>query len=128
MGKEHIAEKIHAKSKRADKPFVSVDCVLLYKELAASELFRHKKGVFTGAESKKQSFWEKAAGGTLFLDEIGNLLIKVKQMLLRALEAKRYRPMGAARTRKRMFASSPPTRTCRPPSPKSVFVQISIND
>lgn len=118
-GKEHIAEKIHAKSKRADKPFVSVDCILLYKELAASELFRHKKGVFIGAESKKQSFWEEA---------VGNLLIKVKQMLLRALEAKRYRPTGAARTRKRMFASSPPTRIYRPPSPKSVFVQICIND
>ena len=72
-GKEHIAEKIHARSKRAGKPFIAVDCGLLSKELAASELFGHEKGAFTGAESKKQGFWEEAAGGTLFLDEIGNL-------------------------------------------------------
>lgn len=72
-GKEHIAAKIHARSKRAGKPFVPVDCGLLSKELAASELFGHEKGAFTGAESKKQGFWEEAAGGTLFLDEIGNL-------------------------------------------------------
>ena len=96
-GKEHIAAKIHARSKRAGKPFVSVDCGLLSKELAASELFGHEKGAFTGAESKKQGFWEEAAGGTLFLDEIGNLPLEVQQMLLRALEAKRYRPTGATK-------------------------------
>ena len=89
-GKEHIAEKIHARSKRTTGPFVPVDCGLLSKELAASELFGHEKGAFTGAESKKQGFWEEAAGGTLFLDEIGNLPQEVQQMLLRALEAKRY--------------------------------------
>ena len=89
-GKEHIAEKIHARSKRAGKPFVAVDCGLLSKELAASTLFGHEKGAFTGAENKKQGFWEEAAGGTLFLDEIGNLPLDVQQMLLRALEAKRY--------------------------------------
>ena len=99
-GKEHIAEKIHARSKRAGKPFVSVDCGLLSKELAASELFGHEKGAFTGAESKKQGFWEEAARGTLFLDEIGNLSIEVQQMLLRALEAKRYRPTGGSKDKK----------------------------
>ena len=99
-GKEHIAEKIHARSKRADKPFVAVDCGLLSKELAASELFGHEKGAFTGAESKKQGFWEEAAGGTLFLDEIGNLSLEVQQMLLRALEAKRYRPTGGSKDKK----------------------------
>jgi len=93
-GKEHIAEKIHARSKRVGKPFVSVDCGLLSKELAASALFGHERGAFTGAESKKQGFWEEAAGGTLFLDEIGNLPVEVQQMLLRALETKRYRPTG----------------------------------
>ena len=76
-GKEHIAGKIHARSKRAGKPFVAVDCGLLSKELASSALFGHEKGAFTGAESKKQGFWEEAAGGTLFLDEIGNLPIEV---------------------------------------------------
>ena len=99
-GKEHIAEKIHARSKRSAGPFIAVDCGLLSKELAASELFGHEKGAFTGAESKKQGFWEEAAGGTLFLDEIGNLPIEVQQMLLRALEAKRYRPTGGSKDKK----------------------------
>ena len=98
-GKEHIAEKIHARSKRAGKPFIAVDCGLLSKELAASDLFGHEKGAFTGA-SKKQGFWDEAAGGTLFLDEIGNLPPEVQQMLLRALEAKRYRPTGGSKDKK----------------------------
>lgn len=99
-GKEHIAGKIHARSKRAGKPFVSVDCGLLSKELAASALFGHEKGAFTGAESRKQGFWEEADGGTLFLDEIGNLSTEVQQMLLRALESKWYRPMGGNKDKK----------------------------
>ena len=99
-GKEHIAEKIHARSKRAGKPFIAVDCGLLSKELAASELFGHEKGAFTGAESKKQGFWEEAAGGTLFLDEIGNLPLEVQRMMLRALESKRYRPVGGTEDRR----------------------------
>lgn len=99
-GKEHIAEKIHARSKRAGKPFIPVDCGLLSKELAASALFGHEKGAFTGAESKKQGFWEEAAGGTLFLDEIGNLPIEVQQMLLRALESKHFRPLGSTKDKK----------------------------
>lgn len=93
-GKEHIAEKIHARSKRAGKPFVAVDCGLLSKELAASDLFGHEKGAFTGAESRRKGYWEEADGGTLFLDEIGNLPVEVQRMLLRALESKRYRPVG----------------------------------
>lgn len=96
-GKEHIAGKIHAASKRAGKPFVSVDCGLLSKELAASALFGHEKGAFTGAENKKQGYWEEAAGGTLFLDEIGNLPLEVQQMLLRALESKHFRPLGSVK-------------------------------
>lgn len=99
-GKEHIAEKIHARSKRAAGPFVAVDCGLLSKELASSILFGHEKGAFTGAESKKQGFWEEAAGGTLFLDEIGNLPPEVQQMLLRALESKMYRPTGGSKDKK----------------------------
>ena len=114
-GKEHIAEKIHARSKRSGKPYVAVDCGLLSKELAASELFGHEKGAFTGAESKKQGFWEEAAGGTLFLDEIGNLPPEVQQMLLSVRwNPKCTDPRAEARTRKQMSASSPPpTRTCR---------------
>ena len=99
-GKEHIAEKIHARSKRAGKPFIAVDCGLLSKELAASDLFGHEKGAFTGAERKRSGVWEEADGGTLFLDEIGNLPLEVQQMLLRALEAKRYRPTGGSKDKK----------------------------
>lgn len=94
-GKEHIAEKIHTMSKRSGKPFVAVDCGLLSKELAASALFGHEKGAFTGAENKRKGYWEEADGGTLFLDEIGNLPPEVQQMMLRALESKRYRPVGS---------------------------------
>ena len=99
-GKEHIAGKIHARSKRAGKPFVSVDCGLLSKELAASALFGHEKGAFTGAENRKTGYWEEADGGTLFLDEIGNLPPEVQRMLLRALESKRYRPVGGTEDRR----------------------------
>lgn len=81
-------------SKRSDKPFVAVDCGLLSKELAASALFGHEKGAFTGADTKRKGYWEEADGGTLFLDEIGNLSLEVQQMMLRALESKRYRPIG----------------------------------
>lgn len=96
-GKEHIAAKIHAKSKRAGKPFVAVDCGLLSKELAASALFGHEKGAFTGADTKQKGYWEEADGGTLFLDEIGNLPLEVQQMMLRALENRRYRPIGGSK-------------------------------
>ena len=96
-GKEHITEKIHARSKRSGKPFKPVDCGLLSKELAASELFGHEKGAFTGADNKRQGVWEDANGGTLFLDEIGNLSLEVQQMLLRALESKRFRPLGSTK-------------------------------
>lgn len=96
-GKEHIAEKIHTMSKRAGKPFVAVDCGLLSKELAASVLFGHEKGAFTGADTKRKGYWEEADGGTLFLDEIGNLPLEVQQMMLRALESKRYRPVGGSK-------------------------------
>lgn len=121
--KEHIAEKIHVRNKRASGTFVSLDCGLLSKELAASALFGHEKGAFTGADGRKQGFWKEAAGGTLFLDEIGNLPIEVQQILLRALESKWYRPMGATRIRRLTCASlPPPMRTYRPPSLKSVSV------
>ena len=96
-GKEHIAHHLHDKSKRAGKPFVAVDCGLLSKELAASALFGHEKGAFTGADTKRKGYWEEADGGTLFLDEIGNLPLEVQQMMLRALETKRYRPVGGSK-------------------------------
>lgn len=99
-GKKHIAEKIHALSKRADKPFVTVDCGLLSENLAASALFGHEKGAFTGAIENKKGYWAEAEGGTLFLDEIGNLPLGVQQMLLCAIQDKRYRPVGGTKDRK----------------------------
>lgn len=87
-GKEHIAEKIHLQSKRADKPFEVVDCGTLSAELAVSALFGHEKGSFTSADAARKGYFELAAGGTLFLDEIGNLPKDVQAMLLRVLQSK----------------------------------------
>lgn len=93
-GKEHIAEKIHRLSDRANKRFVAVDCGLLSASLAASTLFGHEKGAFTGATDNKAGYFQEADGGTLFLDEVGNLPMEVQQMLLRAIQSRRYRTVG----------------------------------
>ena len=93
-GKEHIAHHLHDKSKRAGKPFVPVDCSSLSKDLAPSAFFGHVKGAFTGADSTKKGYFNEAEGGTLFLDEVGNLALETQQMLLRAIQERRYRPIG----------------------------------
>lgn len=93
-GKEYVARQIHALSERADAPFIAVDCGALPKELAASELFGHMKGAFTGATEDKQGMFATANHGTLFLDEVGNLNMEVQMLLLRALQEKRFRPVG----------------------------------
>ena len=94
-GKEYVARAIHQFSNRADKPFISIDCGTLSKELAASELFGHVKGSFTGALTDKRGQFEEADGGTLFLDEIGNLSYDVQVKLLRALQERVIQPIGA---------------------------------
>ena len=93
-GKEHIARHLHEKSKRAGKPFVSVDCGSISAGLASSAFFGHVKGAFTGAESTQKGYFHEAEGGTLFLDEVGNLAPETQQMLLRAIQERRYRPIG----------------------------------
>lgn len=93
-GKEHIAHVLHDRSKRAGKSFVAVDCGSLTKELAPSAFFGHVKGAFTGADSAKKGYFHEAEGGTLFLDEVGNLALETQQMLLRAIQERRYRPVG----------------------------------
>ena len=93
-GKEYVARQIHALSGRADAPFIAVDCGVLPKELAASELFGYVKGTFTGATENKTGMFAAADHGTLFLDEVGNLNAEVQRALLRALQEKRYRPVG----------------------------------
>lgn len=93
-GKENVARQVHALGERADAPFIAVDCGALPKELAASELFGHVKGAFTGATVNKAGLFAAANHGTLFLDEVGNLSLEVQMLLLRALQEKRYRPVG----------------------------------
>lgn len=93
-GKEWVARQIHTLGRRSDAPFVAVDCGALPRELAASELFGHKKGAFTGAIEDKTGMFATANHGTLFLDEAGNLNMETQVLLLRALQEKRYRPVG----------------------------------
>ena len=93
-GKEHIAHHLHEKSKRSGKPFVPVDCGSLSAQLAPSAFFGHVKGAFTGADNATQGYFHEADGGTLFLDEVGNLALETQQMLLRAIQERRYRPIG----------------------------------
>lgn len=93
-GKEHIAHHLHEKSKRSGKPFVPVDCGSLSAQLAPSAFFGHVKGAFTGAENATQGYFHEADGGTLFLDEVGNLALETQQLLLRAIQERRYRPVG----------------------------------
>lgn len=96
-GKEYVAHRIHQLSKRANKPFIAIDCGSIPKELAASEFFGHVKGSFTGALQDKKGAFVAANGGTLFLDEVGNLSYEVQVQLLRALQERRIRPVGSAK-------------------------------
>ena len=99
-GKGHLANKIHRQSLWAGKPYITVDCGSLSKELAASAFFGHVKGAFTGATEEKAGFFQEAQGGTLFMDEEENLSIEVQRMLLRAMEDRRYRPVGGKQDRR----------------------------
>jgi len=96
-GKEFVAQSIHRLSKRADKPFIAIDCGALPKELAGSELFGHVKGSFTGAVTDKEGSFELADGGTIFLDEIGNLTYENQVKLLRVIQERRIKRIGATK-------------------------------
>ena len=96
-GKEVIAQEIHNRSKRKDKPFVAIDCGALSKELAGSELFGHEKGSFTGALNQKTGSFEIANGGTIFLDEIGNLSYDIQVSLLRVVQERKMRRVGGVK-------------------------------
>jgi len=84
-GKEVIANAIHYKSRRADKPFVKVNCSALPKDLIESQLFGHIKGSFTGANADKIGFIGQANGGSILLDEIGEMPVDLQPKLLRVL-------------------------------------------
>jgi Nif-specific regulatory protein len=93
-GKELVAKALHRNSRRSDGPFVVINCAVLLKERAESELFGHERGAFTDARSRHEGCFERAQGGTLFFDEIGDLALNVQTMLLRALQEKTLRRMG----------------------------------
>jgi DNA-binding NtrC family response regulator len=94
-GKEEAARALHAASPRAAGPFVVVDCGAIPGTLLASELFGHDKGAFTGATSARPGAFERAAGGTLLLDEVGELSVDLQPQLLRAIERREIRRLGA---------------------------------
>lgn len=97
-GKELFAEAIHAASNRKVKPFIAVNCGAIPRELANSELFGHRKGAFTGADSNRLGHFREAEGGTLFLDEIGDLPLDSQVRLLRALQQQEITPVGESKS------------------------------
>jgi two-component system, NtrC family, response regulator PilR len=94
-GKELIAKALHYEGDLAEKPFVAVNCGAIPAELIESQLFGHKKGSFTGAISDHKGFFEQANGGTIFLDEIGELPLAMQTKLLRVIQERIIRPIGA---------------------------------
>ncbi|MEA3277686.1 MAG: sigma-54 dependent transcriptional regulator [Pseudomonadota bacterium] len=94
-GKELAARLIHAQGPRAESAFVPVNCGAIPQELVESELFGHKKGSFTGAVGNKEGLFHAAEGGTLFLDEVADLPLNAQVKLLRAIQEKSVRPVGA---------------------------------
>ena len=108
-GKEVVAAALHRRSKRADKPFVAVNCGAIPADLIESELFGHVRGSFTGAERDRIGLWEEADGGTVFLDEITETTPAFQVKLLRALQQGEIRRVGSNRTQKvdvRVIAAS----------------------
>ena len=93
-GKDLVARAIHRRSRRADEPFLEIDCTGLSDELIQSELFGHERGSFTDAKVRKLGLFEVAARGTIFLDEIGELSMVTQSKLLRALENRRFKRVG----------------------------------
>ncbi len=94
-GKELVARAIHEVSPRAGQPFVPVNCSAIPEQLLEAEFFGYRKGAFTGAADDREGFFQAADGGTLFLDEIGDLPLSMQSKLLRAVQERSVRPVGA---------------------------------
>ena len=99
-GKELIAQELHRRSRRKERPLVRVNCACIPKDLYESEFFGHAMGAFTGAVKDRVGRFEAAAGGTLFLDEIGEIPLELQSKLLRVLQEKCYERVGEAKTRR----------------------------
>lgn len=97
-GKELVAQAIHSGGARADRPFVAINCGAIPSDLIESELFGHTKGAFTGAVSASEGLIREASGGTLFLDEISELPLNVQVKLLRVIQERQVRPVGATQS------------------------------
>jgi two-component system response regulator PilR (NtrC family) len=94
-GKELVARAIHEVSARSAQPFVAVNCSAIPEQLLEAEFFGYRKGAFTGAAEDREGFFQAANGGTLFLDEIGDLPLSMQSKLLRAVQERSVRPVGA---------------------------------
>ena len=97
VGKEVMARYLHKRSKRADKPFISVNCAAIPENLLESELFGHEKGAFTGAVARRIGKFEEADGGTLLLDEISEMDIRLQAKLLRAIQEREIDRVGGTK-------------------------------
>ena len=108
-GKELIARAVHKRSQRFSRPFVSVNCAAIPRDLIASDLFGHEKGAFTGAVQRRLGRFELAEGGTIFLDEIGELPVETQIALLRVLQEREFERVGGTgsiRTNVRLIAAT----------------------
>src|SRR5205807_9103085 len=93
-GKELVARALYQHSRRADRPFLAINCAAIPEGLLESELFGHEQGAFTGATRRRIGKFEQCAGGTLFLDEIGDMSLAVQAKMLRILQDQRFERLG----------------------------------